>query len=429
MIVCKRCGNHNPAGDDFCGSCGAYLEWEGEAIVTDVPEQPPDQLPAPTGLVTRIKQAVLGDATLPPPSTPSVDQPSTPTSETPPASTSGSTPPPTAAGGGVDEQAAIAAALVAKPRPPEPQRPRQPAAQVPSAAVARPKPQAKQPPTRTVKPGDLVCGACGEPNSSERNFCRRCGTSLAEVVAVKKPWWKRGGGRSAAKSAPTPAGERPMGRGAGGEGFGKGAKRKGRRVKAGVFGGFANVRRVLALLAIIGIGTGLAVPGLRSTIMNGGGDALDFVKRKVNPDFEQVSPDNAATFASSAVPGHEATLIADGANNTHWVAAPDATEVSATVMFAPPTKLAAVLITPGDQDKPENFKVQPRPKDVFVEALDANGASLKSMQITLEDIADPQRFDFSASDVVFVRISVQSCYPSPELRVCAITEIEFFKKQ
>ncbi len=31
-IVCRRCGAANSAGDQFCGSCGAFLEWEGEAI-------------------------------------------------------------------------------------------------------------------------------------------------------------------------------------------------------------------------------------------------------------------------------------------------------------------------------------------------------------------------------------------------------------
>jgi ribosomal protein L40E len=35
-IICRRCGARNPAGDQFCGSCGAFLEWEG----TTAPEEP-----------------------------------------------------------------------------------------------------------------------------------------------------------------------------------------------------------------------------------------------------------------------------------------------------------------------------------------------------------------------------------------------------
>jgi hypothetical protein len=29
-LICRRCGFTNAAGDQFCGSCGAFLEWEGE---------------------------------------------------------------------------------------------------------------------------------------------------------------------------------------------------------------------------------------------------------------------------------------------------------------------------------------------------------------------------------------------------------------
>jgi hypothetical protein len=423
VIVCKRCGNHNPAGDDFCGSCGAFLEWEGERIAEEVVEVPAE-LPPPSGLVTRIKQAVMGDGpSLPPPAPAAATATATTATTAAPAPLQ--PPSPTAA----VQPTSIAAALVAKTPQAVPPTSRQPEAQAPSAAVARPKPQVKQPPTRTINPGDLVCGSCGEPNSAERNFCRRCGTSLAEVVPVKQKWWKRSGGDKKSKVAAAQAGERPMVAGGKGGDMAKGAKRGARKVKGGLFGGFANIRRVLALLAIIGIGTGMAVPGLRSTIMDKGGDIFKSVKNKINPSFTQVSPDDTLSIASSAAPGHEATMIADGASNTYWVAAPDATEASATVTFAPPTKLVKVLITPGDQEKKEDFKAQPRPKDMFIEALDAAGTTLKTAQITLEDKADPQKFDFSASDVVSVRVSVQSCYPDPALRVCGITEVEFFKKK
>ena len=28
--ICKRCGFSNIPGDQFCGSCGTFLEWEGQ---------------------------------------------------------------------------------------------------------------------------------------------------------------------------------------------------------------------------------------------------------------------------------------------------------------------------------------------------------------------------------------------------------------
>ena len=30
MIVCTSCGHENDDSDEFCGSCGDYLEWSGE---------------------------------------------------------------------------------------------------------------------------------------------------------------------------------------------------------------------------------------------------------------------------------------------------------------------------------------------------------------------------------------------------------------
>ena len=52
MIICKVCGTQNEAGASFCGSCGSYLEWSGEAYDPDgsakaTPEPPPGTVPEP----------------------------------------------------------------------------------------------------------------------------------------------------------------------------------------------------------------------------------------------------------------------------------------------------------------------------------------------------------------------------------------------
>ena len=48
-LVCRRCGFTNVRGDTFCGSCGAFLEWEGEVAVDGSPvvAPPPEPGPAP----------------------------------------------------------------------------------------------------------------------------------------------------------------------------------------------------------------------------------------------------------------------------------------------------------------------------------------------------------------------------------------------
>ena len=142
-IICKKCGTHSVAGESFCGGCGAFLEWEGERVVV---EAPPSALPPPP------------PGRLPP--------------GTPP-------PPSIAAGGG---------------QPVAPPPVAAPVAVQPALAPDRPKlPPQRVIPVRRPQPGDIICGECGEPNGSERRFCRRCGKFLAEPVGPppRLRWWRR----------------------------------------------------------------------------------------------------------------------------------------------------------------------------------------------------------------------------------------------
>lgn len=45
-MICRRCGTLNAAGDQFCGSCGAFLEWDGEAAGASEPRIAPVPAPA-----------------------------------------------------------------------------------------------------------------------------------------------------------------------------------------------------------------------------------------------------------------------------------------------------------------------------------------------------------------------------------------------
>jgi hypothetical protein len=47
VIVCKVCGNQNEVGAQFCGSCGSFLEWSGEATDDTTIVQPPQPQPQP----------------------------------------------------------------------------------------------------------------------------------------------------------------------------------------------------------------------------------------------------------------------------------------------------------------------------------------------------------------------------------------------
>lgn len=49
----------------------------------------------------------------------------------------------------------------------------------------------KTKPTRRLKPGDLICGQCGEGNPPTRKFCSRCGEELTSAEVVKTRWYRK----------------------------------------------------------------------------------------------------------------------------------------------------------------------------------------------------------------------------------------------
>ena len=218
MIVCKQCGHQNEDDDLFCGNCPAFLEYSGERIGGPEPVLEEAAAESQPGLVTRIRHAISG-TDLPPPTggAPSAGAPlsppgsDAPSMRAPTGAPAGGPPAPSRTG---DERAA---ALVAKPdalQPPDARpsvTPRAPEAQRPQTPLPRPK-VAKQPPSRKINPGDLVCGGCGEGNDPERNYCRRCGTPLAEATVARTRWFRRRPKRSKKVVA---AGDRP-GRGGSG---------------------------------------------------------------------------------------------------------------------------------------------------------------------------------------------------------------------
>ena len=71
-IVCSRCGTVNGAGDQFCGSCGAFLEWEGQAPPADEPPPPvqPTEPSQPTALEPPPTEVAAAPTAAPQPAAP-----------------------------------------------------------------------------------------------------------------------------------------------------------------------------------------------------------------------------------------------------------------------------------------------------------------------------------------------------------------------
>ena len=139
MIVCRQCGQSAREGEDFCESCGAFLEWEGEKVD-----------PAPTSAPT--SGGATGSGT---PAAPAAPRHGEPVPE-PDRWVTPEPPPPTAPGGGMGP-----------PSGPAPNLQTRPAGQGTTGS-------------------DVTCLECGGRNAADRRFCRRCGASL-ELVALARP--------------------------------------------------------------------------------------------------------------------------------------------------------------------------------------------------------------------------------------------------
>jgi ribosomal protein L40E len=196
MIVCRKCGSRNGDADAFCGTCGSFLEFTGEkvtpAVSTEFRQQAEEEAAAPPvkrGLLDRMEGAVMSVlGPLPPDLVPDKEPRAEDADAEPPTAPPPDPEPPHDAP--APESESPASDLVAPVVPPLP-KPREPAEQTPRAARGLAAAVTKTKPTRRLRPGDLICGQCGEGNPPVRKFCSRCGNSLLEAERVKASWWHR----------------------------------------------------------------------------------------------------------------------------------------------------------------------------------------------------------------------------------------------
>jgi len=160
--VCAECGAPTSVDEDFCGECGAYLEWEeraatpepvAEPVATPAPEAAPPKLSlirrvvAPlTDAVDRPPAAVPPVAPAPPPqaSTAAPPMPGRPPTGPPPAGPPPAGPP--------------------QPRVPAAPQPGNPAPVQPGVAAPRPTRRQERDTAQPLLPGDVICGQCGAGN-------------------------------------------------------------------------------------------------------------------------------------------------------------------------------------------------------------------------------------------------------------------------
>ena len=329
MVICAQCGEHNPEGARFCGSCNAFLEWEG------APAE--EQQPVAAGAQT---------------------------------------------------------ATVAQPSEPAP-------------ATARHRTEPAQEQRRAPAPGDLICGQCGEGNAATRRFCRRCGSSLADSVAVKQPWWRRFLPKRADRRYS--AGARP----------GRGGVRRRGRVSSTVREALRWARNILAVAVLLAAIVYAVVPPFRSTVNT---NAVNLKNRVVGlfvTQYTPVHPDKVTADVQD--PSHTADLVDDNTIGTYWAAPENGPEPTLVLTFAKPVDLARAIVRSGIG---ADFQSADRPQTLHL--VFSTG---KTYDIHLNDTPDPQTVDIGDSaGATSVEVHVTSVYHSLHGSEVAIDEIELFQK-
>ena len=447
MIVCKQCGHHNEDNDTFCGSCGKFLEWTGErvAVAQPEPEPPapePEPEPAHVGLIDRVKHAVgieesasqptaptqaapapvvASAAAAAPPAEPSAPAPqvvwtvpvtsAAPSAAAPPAPPVAAPAAPVAAPvlTGVAAPAASAAPpAVSVVQPDEPMS-RRPTSVAPTVARPRPAARTMEAPTRR-HPGDLICGQCGEGNDPTRHFCRRCGSSLDEAIAIRLPWYRRFFNKVFGVRT-REAGWRPH-----------------RVGPPNVLGIVWRIVR-LAIVAVIAVAllAFLLVPSFHNAVVNRVTSTVTTVRKAFFPHYSAVYATGAA--ASTSIAGHLPNLAIDTHTNTYWAARAGDAGPFLKLTFHDPVDLAQIGFDSGAAGTTpvDDYLAQPRPHQVHL--VFSNGTTL---DLTLKD-EDPkvaknaQFYAIDAKQVSFVEIHFMSVYApagaSPSS--VAIAEVEF----
>jgi hypothetical protein len=402
MRTCDNCGAEVVPGDVFCGTCGAFLDWDGDepAGPTRTAEAgPPKPRPAPAveagPEVGPEVGSEAGPEVVPAGTAPTAD------------ATARVAGPGDRDGTGAEERKRRAAALVVPVRPADDDGRDSADRDVPGPASggAPPVPAADQPgavrPGRPVAPAPVVrdfagdradgtdavtCPACGTGNPAGRAFCRRCGGSLVTAAgpAAAVPWWRRL--------------RRP-------------------RLRPGR----GRLRRLLAVLAVL-----VLLAGAAWAVVRFGGPVVDAIRDRTTTP-EPVLP--TSVTASSEARGHPARSTVDGLNNRYWSPATDrpAEGEYVELTFDPPIRLMDLIVHAGASPQQDEFVRQGRPAELTMTTWTRGGES-NTERLRLTDRPGPQTFHHVTGGVARLRLTIGASYGAEPGRQVALAEVEVFRR-
>lgn len=299
--------------------------------------------------------------------------------------------------------APITGTAIARPEQPDEIEPQQARKKV--AAVRR------QPPSRRLRPGDLICGDCGEGNQETRKFCSRCGASLTEAEVVKTPWWRKLLPRRGAKIRKS--GDRPKRGGRGG------------KSKAGLLA--SNTFRLVRRIITIGLLVGGLLYGILPPFRGWVNQQYTTVKHKVEamifPQYLPVSPVKGDFKCPAELPPNNGCAqVTDGFTNTFWAASVPGPEPVVVLTFGRTVDLKRVIVRNGARD---DFQSNHRARKLHL--VFSTG---KTADVNLVDNPDPNTYDIANGEgASSVEIHVVELFQSVKGPNMAISEIELFERK
>ncbi|MEV8374606.1 zinc ribbon domain-containing protein [Kribbella sp. NPDC056861] len=272
---------------------------------------------------------------------------------------------------------------------------------VPQLAKVRPAPARRTAPSSKPRPGELICGECGEGNAPTRKFCRRCGHSLAEAEVVRVRWWRR----LRRKPRTLAAGARPR----------RPGDAKGRRVLQTAM---MRVRTAVGVLILVfGLLAGF-YPPLRTVVTQQIGNLKQKVAGVADTALTPIRP--ASVQGAGTTADHPAKAAFDTFTNTSWTAVWNAKKVpTATVQLDRPVALRKVIVSNGDR---KTFAAQLRPASLMFKY-----SNEKFDLVQLADTPEPQEIALrNAVGVSNITVTIVNVFPAQDAKTVALSEIELF---
>ena len=271
----------------------------------------------------------------------------------------------------------------------------------PQSPVKKTRAVVRTKPSRRLELGDLVCGVCGEGNPPSRNFCSRCGESLADAGVVRPVWWRRVL-LALRRKKKYKAGTRP----------GEKGTREHRSWLA-----YLGFRRIRTLLMVIGLIVGITYalyPPFRATVR----DNIVALYRKVSPTLDPVHPVQVVT--DTALPDHPPQQVADAYTDTYWATQwKSGAHPKITFRFSDTYLMRSIILYSGASD---GFVDNGRPSILRLTFSNGNTES-----VLPQDTNRQQTLNLKNTTMVnSVTVEIADIFDGQSRQTVAISEIEFF---